>query len=599
MKWNINRLKSYPLWRLIGIVWSSSPRWSSVYLFFLTIRGVLPLLQLYVLKLVIDAVAGGINSTDISNTFREVLIYLLIAGVVQLVSVLLDEVGRGINSIHVQYLSDHIHNIIHTKSVEIDLEYYENSRYHDTLHRAQQEATTRPQRLLNNLSDIVQNSVSVIAIAGLLFSLKWFIALVLVVAVLPGVFVRIRFSKIMYAWIRKRTETNRLAYYYSWLMTRYSHAKEIRIFGLGRYFVGKYREIRKTLRTEMSRLIVRRTKMELPAQAFGGVVIFGVYAYIGYMTIIGTITLGAFVMYLQAFRRGLGFLKQMARGMTGIIENNMFISNLFEFLDLQPKIVTSTDSLPFPHAITEGITFNQVSFQYPNSNRTVLHNITLSIIPGEIVAIVGANGSGKTTLIKLLCRLYDPTVGKILIDDVDICRYNLTSLRCGISVIFQDWAKYQFSAADNIRLGNIEQPPEIDRIYSSAGQVGADEFINRLPEGYDNMLGNWFDKGIELSVGEWQKIALARALYREAQIIVLDEPMSSLDVQTEHDVIFSLRKKLKDKLTILISHRLSTLRMADRIIVLEEGKIIEQGSHKELLCKKGVYSQMYETQIRQ
>lgn len=579
------------------MVWSSSPRWSSVYLLSLTISGALPLLQLYMLKLVIDSVTRGINSSDITSAFREVLVYLLIAGVVQMFSVLLDEVSRGINSIHVQYLTDHINDVIHTKSVEIDLEYYENSRYHDTLHRAQQEAATRPQRLLNNLTDIFQNSISVIAIVGLLFSLKWYIPALLICAILPGVIVRIKFSRIMYNWMRKRTETNRLAYYYSWLMTRYAHAKEIRIFDLGNHFVNKYRKIRAIMRGEFSRLVVRRSLMEAPTQLLGGVIMLGAYAYIAYVTILGTITLGAFVMYLQAFRRGLVFFKQVARGLTGIIENNLFVSNLFEFLDLQPRLAVPKDVIPFPKTMSAGLSFDQVSFQYPNSDKMALRNVSLSITPGEIIAFVGPNGSGKTTLIKLLCRLYDPTGGAVCIDGVDLRKYDLSTLRREISVIFQDWAKYQISAADNIWLGDVESPALDDRIQSSAEKVGADAFIKRLPEGYDNMLGVWFDKGVELSMGEWQKIALARALYRDAQIIVLDEPMSSLDVQTERDIIYNLRLMLPGKTILLISHRMTTVRLADRIFVMADGQIVEEGSHADLVSANGVYREMFDAQV--
>jgi ATP-binding cassette subfamily B protein len=285
--------------------------------------------------------------------------------------------------------------------------------------------------------------------------------------------------------------------------------------------------------------------------------------------------------------------------LAGLYTDNLFLSNLYEFLDLKPKIADPIYPIPVPQPMQKGIIFNQVSFQYPNSTRQALKEINLTIRPGEVIALVGENGSGKTTLIKLLCRLYDPTEGNITLDGFDLNQFNLTELRREISVIFQDYTKYHLTAQENIWFGNINNPPETEKIAVAAHYAGADEVIKQLPNGYNTVLGKWFEQGEELSIGQCQKIALARAFLRDSQLIVLDEPTSALDPKAEYEVFKRFRQLLKNQAAILISHRLSTVKMADRIYVLEQGQIVESGTHLELMKQQGTYAHLFQIQAQQ
>jgi ATP-binding cassette subfamily B protein len=333
-------------------------------------------------------------------------------------------------------------------------------------------------------------------------------------------------------------------------------------------------------------------------QVTATVAVFGSYAFIAYRTVQGSITVGDLVMYYQAFQRGHDFLREMLGGLSGLYEDNLFLSNLYEFLDLKRKVVEPLTSRPIPRPMRTGIVFDRVSFQYPTGTRRVLQDISLTIRPGDHVAFVGENGSGKTTLIKLLCRLYDPTDGAITLDGTDLRQFETAALRHEISVIFQDYAQYHLTARENIWFGNPQLSPDQERIVAAARYSGADEVIAGLKRGYDTTLGKWFEDGEELSIGEWQKVALARAFLRDAPIIVLDEPTSALDAKAEYEVFGKFRQLAEGRTTILISHRFSTVRMADCIYVLDDGKIVEAGTHEKLVQRGGKYARLFETQAQ-
>jgi ATP-binding cassette, subfamily B, bacterial len=304
------------------------------------------------------------------------------------------------------------------------------------------------------------------------------------------------------------------------------------------------------------------------------------------------------VLYQQALQRGESALQALLSGLSGLYEDNLFLNNLYEFLNLKPKLRDAEYPKAFPSPVEQGIILDQVNFQYGNTPRQALHDISLTIHPQETIALVGENGSGKTTLVKLLCRLYDPTSGRITVDGVDLQDIAIADLRQQVSVIFQDYAKYHFSAGENIRLGNAQHPTNSDKIEQAARRSGAHEVIADLPKGYETILGKFFDNGEELSVGQWQKVALARAFLREAQLIVLDEPTSAMDPKAEYEVFQKFRDLTRDQMAVIVTHRLSTVKMADRIYVLEKGHIIEQGSHTELLQLNGTYARLFEVQAQ-
>jgi ATP-binding cassette subfamily B protein len=586
------------LGRAVSLVWRNTRGLTIAAFALLLLQGILPLVSLYLMKLIVDAVTFGITAPDKSRAFGHVALLVGLAGLAGLVGALCNSASNLINEAQSQVITDRVSDILHAKSVEIDLEYYENPKYFDTLHLAQQEAPSRPTRIVNGLVQVGQNGISLAAMAGLLFSFHWAVAAILFAAVVPGIWVRLKYSGTLYRWQRERTPAERRSWYYHWMLTGDQHAKEVRLFNLGSLFIQRYRELRGKLRREKLEIARKRSAAELAAQAGATLAVFGSYAFIAFRTVNGAITLGDMVMYTQAFLRGQGFLQQILSGLAGLYEDNLFLSNFYEFLGLRPKVIDPSRPMAVPKPMRRGIVFDRVGFSYPGSGRKVLDDISLTIRPGEHVALVGENGAGKTTLVKLLCRLYDPSSGGIALDGVDLRRYEAAAWRSGISVILQDYARYHMTAAENIWFGDVGLTPDDQRIAEAARQSGADAVIRKLPLKYQTLLGKWFEDGEELSIGEWQKVALARAFLRDSQIIVLDEPTSSLDAAAEYEVFKRFRELAEGRTAVLISHRFSTVRMADRIFVLEDGRIRDSGAHDDLIRRGGTYARLFESQAR-
>ena len=584
--------------RAVCFVWQAGPGWAVANLALVVIQGVLPLLTLYLMKLIVDAVALAISAPGQSSGFGHVGLLIALAGGVACASAVIKSLSTLVREAQTQAVTDHMYDVLHAKSIQVDLEYYENPQYHDTLHRAQQEGPYRPTYILNGLIQLVQSGVSLAAMAGLLFSFHWLLAVVLFATAVPGVAVRLRYSGRLYQWQRERTSAERKASYFNWLLTGDVHAKEVRQFDLGTLFRERFRELRRRLRHERLQITRQRSWGELLAETGGIAAVFGSLGFIAYRTVHGVITLGDMVMYFGAFQRGLGFLRDLLRAVADLYENSLFLANLYEFLDLELKVKECTHPRALPRPMETGIVFDRVMFRYPGSEKRVLQDITLAIKPGELVALVGENGSGKTTLVKLLCRLYDPSDGKIFLDGLDLRQFKIVDLRREMSVIFQDYVQYYLTARENIWLGNTDLPMADQRVASAARRAEADSLIEKLPKGYETILGKWFGDGEELSIGEWQKVALARAFLREGQFVVLDEPTSSLDSKTEYEIFQGFRRLLRGKTAILISHRFSTVRVADRILVMEDGRIGESGSHEELLQRGGKYAHLFEMQAR-
>ncbi|MBE9065709.1 ABC transporter ATP-binding protein [Leptolyngbya cf. ectocarpi LEGE 11479] len=582
----------------LRLVWQSSPRWTILRLLLVTCQGFLPLISIYLVKLLVDALT---HRTTISNP--QLILQQstpLLVGVigVTLITLICKTFSDLVNTAQTQRVSDHMRSILHAKSISIDLAYYENPQYHDTLQRAQQEATTRPNQILTRLAQAGQNGISLVAMVGLLLTLHWGISIILLLAAMPTILVRLRHIRRLYHWQRIWTPVERQSMYFSWLIIGEMFAKEIRLFGLGDLFSQRFDQLRKKIYNAKLQLIIQRSLSFLAAQLVAGMLVGSVYGWIFHQTLDGSLNLGDLVLYHQALQRGQGALKSLTSSLSGLYEDNLFLANLYEFLDLTPTIISPASPKAIPVPMRQGIVLDRVSFSYADSSRQALHDISLSVKPGETIALVGENGSGKTTLIKLLCRLYDPTNGRITVDGMDLRDLNLTELRQQISVIFQDYAKYYLSAQDNIWLGNIHLPPSDSAIVAAAKQSGAHDVITRLPQGYDTMLGKLFNDGEELSIGQWQKVALARAFLRESQVIVLDEPTSAMDPKAEYEVFKTFRELIQDQAAILITHRLSTVRMADRIYVMDSGRIVESGSHDQLMAMQGTYAHLFNTQAQ-
>ncbi len=580
--------------RAVRLVWQATPGWTLANLVLQIIQGILPLAALYLMKLIVDAVTFSINAPDKTEAFKQIALLIIIAGGVALLNAFCQLLANIASEAMSLTVTDHVFDILHAKSVEVDLEYYENPQYFDTLHRAQQEGPYRPTSIVNNLVRLAQNSVTLIAMTGLLISLHWGVAWVLFLAVIPGVFVRIKYVNKMYHFHRERTRTERQALYLSRVLTGDIHAKEVRFFGLGDLFIERFNKLHSKLRQEKLAIGKKSSMADFLAQTSATIAVFASFAFIAYRTVQGNITLGDMVMYFQAFQRGLSSMRDLLGSMASLYEDNLFLSNLFEFLNLKPKVNEPVDPQPVPRPLNSGIVFENVTFHYPASKRKVLEDVSFSITPGETVALVGRNGCGKTTLAKLLCRLYDPDQGKITLDSIDLKQFARVALRSNISVLFQDFVRYYLTARENIWFGNVGQPLDEEKIIAAAKQAGVHELIENLPQKYDTFLGKWFEEGEELSGGEWQKVALARTFLRKSQIILLDEPASSLDPRAEYEIFCRFRDLTEGKTSLFISHRLSTVKMADRIIVMDKGKIVESGTYEELMQKKGSFAYLFD-----
>ncbi len=586
------------LGRTLRLVWSVTPGWTAVSAALAVVQGVLPLASAYLVGYIVAAVASGVDAADKRAAFAHVAWLILVAGLVGLASALARSVSALVTEAQGQVITDHISDLIHAKSIAVDLEYYENSRYYDVLHRAQQEAPYRPARIVGDLLLVAQSAITLGGVIGIIFTVNWLLAVIVVAAALPSAYVRFRYSGRMYEWQRRSTVEDRRSWYLHWLLTDGTYAKELRLFGLGDTLRSWFHLLRGVLRGQRLAIAARRSLADLLSQAVATLAVFGTFAYIAWKTIDGAIPLSKMMTIYYAFNTGLTALQSALGGVAGLYEDNLFLTYYHEFMQLEPRVVDSRRPRPLPRPMRAGIVFEGVDFRYPDTERTALADVDLHIRPGEVTALVGPNGSGKTTLVKLLCRLYDPQGGRVTYDGVDLRELSSIELRRTMSVIFQDFARYQLTARQNIWMGNValaEDDPAVER---AAREADAHEVIEGLRAGYDTMLGKWFEDGEEISIGEWQKVALARAFVRDADVLVFDEPTSALDPLAEWRVFEHIRELARGRAVVLISHRFSTVRSADRIHILDEGRIVESGTHAELMALEGEYARMYEVQAR-
>jgi ATP-binding cassette subfamily B protein len=582
--------------RAFKLVWEAD-RNSTLIMGLITLIGaILPISQAYVAKLIVDEVVFAVtNSTGVDAGLRATLPYLLIEFALLTLGAALNQGRSLIEHILNARLGNQINTAIIRKALSLDLHYFEDAQFYDKLQNARREANFRALQMINTSFNLVQNGLTLASFAVGLLTFSPLVALVLFGATIPAFLAQTHFSRLHFRLLTWRAPESRRMNYLEHLLTVDSTVKEIKLFGLGEPLLQRYQELFWKFYAEDTALARRRSLISLFWGILASMSYYGAYAWIVLRTVAGTITIGDMTFYLTLFRQSQGTFQGLFQNLNQLFEAGLFMENLFGFLDLTPQM-NSGSGRKIPRPIKHGIEFRNVSFRYPDRPDWALRELNLTILPGEKIALVGANGAGKTTLIKLLTRLYDPTEGQILLDGVDLRDYDLEDLRLSIGVIFQDFVRYQVSARENIGFGQIKDLADEPRILAAAERGGADEVIERLPEGYDTLLGRWFEKGAELSGGQWQKIALGRAFMRDSEVLVLDEPTAALDAEREYEIFQRFRDLTAGRIALLISHRFSTVRMADRIIVIEGGRLTELGTHRELLDLGGTYARLFNLQ---
>jgi ATP-binding cassette subfamily B protein len=580
--------------RALQLVWSTNRPLSLALAVFTVIAGVLPAGVAYVGALIVDAVVGAMRS---GTSARHVLELVLIEGV--LVAAI-SAVQRGIQlcqSLLRAQLGQRVNVMILEKALTLDLQHFEDSEFYDKLTRARREASTRPLSLVMRTFYLVQSGISLVSFGSLLAHFSPWAVAVLVLAGLPAFIAEAKFSGDAFRLFRWRSPETRMQIYLETVLAREDHAKEVKLFGLGARLLERYREIFRRLYAEDKALTVRRDLWGFALGLIGSAALYGAYAWIAISTVRQLITLGQMTMYVALFRQGQATVSAMLTAVGGMYEDNLYLSTLYEYLETE--VLQPGGSALYGPQPEDGVRFEDVSFTYPGAEEAALEHITLHLVPGTSLALVGENGSGKTTLIKLLTRLYAPTSGRILLDGRDLAEWEEGALRERIGVIFQDFARYQMLVGENVGAGDERFFEDEGRWREAAAKGRASDFIDTLPQGYKTQLGKWFKDGRELSGGQWQKIALSRAFMRSrADILVLDEPTAAMDAQAEAEVFEHFRQLARERITILISHRFSTVRMADQIVVLNSGHIVERGSHEELMRLNGRYAHLFTLQAR-
>ena len=583
----------------LEIVWSTSAALTIVMAISTLVSGVLPAAIASVGGLFVDAVASALQQTGevAEQAQSDLLFYVFLELGLVVIMTGAQKLNTVCQSILRVLLGNKVNVMILEKALTLELAHFEDAEYYDKLVRARREASSRPLSLVIKTFDLMRDVISLIAIGIFLFQFSvWAVAL-LAIAGVPAFVAEAKFSGEAFRIHRRRSAERRMQIYLEMVLTREDGVKEVKLLQLGKLFLQRYVDIFRNIYKEDRNLVLRRGLWGYVLGLLASGAFYFAYGWVGFAAIAGAITIGQMTMYIAQFRLGQNAVTNSLTAVNGMYEDNLYLSNLTEYLE--HKIPEQTGNKTIGPNPEDGIRFEEVTFVYPDSEKPALNNVSLHIKPGESLAIVGENGSGKTTLIKLLTRLYTPVSGRIFLEGLELKEWDIEALRKKIGVIFQDFAHYQLIVGENIGIGDVDEIEQEPRIEEAAQKGMADVFVKDLPQGYKTQLGTWFKDGKELSGGQWQKIALSRAFMRsKADILILDEPTAAIDARAEAEIFNHFRDLTANKISIIISHRFSTVRMADHIIVLEQGKIQEEGSHTDLLGNGGQYATLFNLQAQ-
>lgn len=578
---------------LLKMVWETSPALAALTLGLRLIASLTPIATLYVSKLIIDLVVRGIRHQSVDIT----LIWKLLAAEAGL-AILSDLLGRGItlvDSLLGDRFTNHVSLRLMAHANTLDLTSFEDPVFYDKMERARRMTTAR-MGMLASLAGMAQQLLTLVSMLSAVVVFSPWLLLLLVASIVPVFLGETKFAALSYSMLYRYTPERRELDYLRYLGASNASAKEVKIFGLGNYLTQRSRGLFERFYAENRHLAIRRAVQGGALGLAPTLAYYAAYILILLRALSGRLSVGDLTLVAGAFSRSRSIMEGLVGGLTSVSEQALYLKDLFEYFETTPSIASKPDAIPAPRPIRDGFEFQDVSFAYQGSDTLVLDHVNFRFGPEEKIALVGENGAGKTTLVKLLARLYDPSGGRILLDGVDLRDYRVEDLRQEIGVIFQDYMRYDMLANENIGFGRINELANESRILRSAQKSLADPVIAHLPKGYQQMLGRRFDNGVDLSTGQWQKIALARAYMRDAQILILDEPTASLDSRAEFEVYQRFVELTIGKMAVLISHRFSTVRMADRIFVLDGGRITEQGSHHQLVALGGKYAELFEMQ---
>ncbi len=581
----------------LQIVWGTSAALTIVLGLANLVAGVMPAAIAFVGQFIVDSVVAAVQQSGAASeqARSDVLFYVLLEAGLVVIMTGAQRINTVCQSILRVLLGNRVNVMILEKALTLELAHFEDSEYYDKLVRARREASSRPLSLVTKTFDVIKDFISLLTVGALLFQFSPYAVLLLGLAGVPAFVAEARFSGEAFRIYRRRSAERRMQIYLEMVLTREDGVKEVKLLQLGKVFLQRYIDIFRRIYREDRNLVLRRGFWGYVLGLLASAAFYFAYGWVAFAAIAATITIGQMTMYVALFRQGQTAVTSSLTAINGMYEDNLYLSNLTEYLDHQiPEPSGDRVAGPKPE---DGIRFKNVNFSYPGSTRPALENINLHIRPGESLAIVGENGSGKTTLIKLLTRLYSPTEGSITFEGLDLQEWDVTTLREKIGVIFQDFARYQLLVGENIGVGDIRHIDDSNRVAQAADKGLAADFIEDLPEGYSTQLGTWFRAGNELSGGQWQKIALSRAFMRsEADVLILDEPTAAIDAKAEAEIFAHFRDLTANRISIIISHRFSTVRMADHIIVLDRARVIEEGDHQSLLAAAGQYARLFKLQ---